>query len=187
MLRLLLVSDTHLAWKFIDEAAKLAKSHDVIICSGDLGVYNDETKKVSDLEAQSDMDRVLRRLEHGHDKPVYFLPGNHDAPSSFSSSLKLGSRAVNVHNLQCTLVPGLVLIGFGGAVPAYQNGYICWAGFPFTDHGMGEKLEKLWSQPRSPDDQVILITHCGPAEVLWSFFVCLFFVCLFVWFFFFFL
>lgn len=97
VLRLLCVSDTHLNWKHIDQAALLAPAHDVVLCSGDLGVYNHETKVVSDLVAQADMDEVLRRLEHGHDRPVFYVPGNHDAPSSFDPLLKMGARAVNVH------------------------------------------------------------------------------------------
>jgi Icc-related predicted phosphoesterase len=65
VIKLLCVSDTHLAWKFIDEAAKLAHKHDFVILTGDLGRFNHETKEVSDVEAQSDMDTVLRRLEAG--------------------------------------------------------------------------------------------------------------------------
>jgi hypothetical protein len=33
---------------------------------------------------------------------------------------------------------------------------------------MGEKLSQLIAQPRDDDDQVILMTHCGPSEVGFS-------------------
>ncbi len=171
-MRLLCVSDTHNAWDNVDKAALLAGSCDAVIVTGDLALYDDEKKlPAGEMEAEHDMDAVLRRLEHGHDRPVFFIPGNHDAPSSLREPGKrrLGSRAVTVHDqARMQLAEGLVLCGLGGSVPAYQNGYIVWAGFPFTEHVFGERLAAVWQRCASsaaPGEQVVLLTHVGPAEV----------------------
>ena len=64
------------------------------------------------------------------------------------------------------IAPGLIVCGFGGAVPGYQNGYNVWAHFPYNEHQYGEKLEKVWNETSPTDqEQVLLLTHCGPAEV----------------------
>jgi Icc-related predicted phosphoesterase len=169
--RLLCVSDTHNAWSNLDQAAQLARSCDAVLVTGDVGVYNDETKAVTEMEAEHDLDAALRRLEQGHDKPVYFLPGNHDAPVSLHEPKKrrFGARAVNLHDeAHVALAEGLVLLGLGGSVPAYSNGYIVWSGFPFTEHQFGQRLDALWSRASTElrdDEQVVLATHVGPAEV----------------------
>ncbi len=169
--RLLCVSDTHNAWSNLDKAARLAASCDAVLLTGDVGVYNHETKAVSELEAEHDLDAALRRLEQGHDRPVFFIPGNHDAPVSMREPKKrrFGARAVNLHDeARVPLADGLVMAGLGGSVPAYSNGYIVWAGFPFTEHQFGERLDALWSRTAAQlqgDEQVLLATHVGPAEV----------------------
>ena len=170
-LRLLVVSDTHNAWDNLDKAARLAPLFDALLVTGDLGLYNHETRAVTEMEAEHDLDAALRRLEQGHERPVFFLPGNHDAPVSMNEPKKrrFGARAVNLHDEACVpLAEGLALAGLGGSVPAYSNGYIVWSGFPFTEHQFGERLEALWRRAHAqlPEgQQLLLATHVGPAEV----------------------
>lgn len=38
--------------------------------------------------------------------------------------------SINVHGRCVRLADGLALVGFGGAVPAYRDGTVCWPGAP---------------------------------------------------------
>ena len=186
-LTILLLSDTHCAFDYLEHMARVAKKDlpDLIIISGDLATYHHEAQG-TEMESEFDFDKVLRTVEKDHEVPVFYLPGNHDPPSSYEPSKKFGGRSVNFHGKEVTVAPGLSLVGFGGAVPATQNGYECWSGFPYTEQQMGDKLRYLliwvfllpslifscerqvWEENCDGDkkeNDVVLVTHCGPFDI----------------------
>jgi Icc-related predicted phosphoesterase len=119
------------------------------------------------MAAEYDVDKVLTLLETGHDRPVYWLPGNHDPLSTYEQKKKFGKRSINLHGVsRFEIKTGLFVCGFGGAVPGYQNGYNVWAHFPFNEHQYGTRLSEVWETAESSEkEQFILLTHCGPSEV----------------------
>lgn len=188
--RILHVSDVHCdVARMRAVAAQAAQGrHDCIIVTGDLARYDHERHRGREMEAEADAHQVLLAVEEGHALPVYFLPGNHDAPALLAVPPvdARGRRAVNVHGCAAVpLAPGLSVCGLGGAVPAAQGGYIVWDGFPYTEQQvlgrpwrcvchymltsvaqMGVQLHALWETQlaRAPDDQVLLLMHCGPYD-----------------------
>ena len=170
MLRLMLVSDVHCSIENVRIVAKEAASSscDAIIVTGDLAKYNAEKDGENTLSSEADVDEVLRTLETSN-LPVYWLPGNHDPPACFdpNESIRMGSEmSRNIGGeSKVSLAKNLFLCGVGGAVPAYQDGYLVWAGFPYSEYELGEKLDEMWSAPKNESEQYILLTHCGPQSV----------------------
>ncbi len=85
-LRILHVSDTHCALDNVAAVARIAAQgqHDCVVLTGDLALYDHVRAGSNVKEAESDAHAVLLALEAGHELPVYFLPGNHDAPTLMS-------------------------------------------------------------------------------------------------------
>lgn len=174
--RILLVSDTHCALDKVGGVASRIPSLGItcVVCAGDLSNYVHGREDIlTSMQAQHDANEVLNALERGHDVPVYFLPGNHDAPSLLvleeqgeGKRSKVGTRAINVHGeVGLKIAPGLRVCGLGGSVPAVQGGYIVWDGFPYTEQQNGNHLQRLWNKASALDGQVLLVTHCGPYDV----------------------
>lgn len=65
------------------------------------------------------------------------------------SRVALTHPSVNVHGQSNVIVaPGLIVCGLGGAVPAVQNGYIVWEGFPYTEHQV--RAPSMLAHPGTP-------------------------------------
>ena len=76
------------------------------------------------------MVEVLRLLE-SFGCPVLYIPGNHDCLCQFENK-SLTDRSISLHKRQHKLADGLVLIGFGGSLPAFERaGEMVWEGYPF--------------------------------------------------------
>lgn len=58
------------------------------------------------------------------------------------------------------------MCGFGGSVPAYQDGKEKWEGYPFDDNeAMRRPLEALLPKAtHTSADQLLLVTHVGPTS-----------------------
>lgn len=173
--RLLCISDTHLAFDKLSRVGNLVLQHecDAVLLTGDLGNYHHERPHIiTEMQAEYDMDQVLKLVEQGHEKPVFFLPGNHDAPSTLQvpSLCKLGTRALNLHGQSRvpTSREGLFFCGLGGSVPATQSGYEVWTGFPYTEQKLGDALALMWNRSLAlaqVGDYFVLATHVGPFGV----------------------
>ena len=75
-----------------------------MILSGDLATYENERDKNNVMEAEYDVDKVLKILETGHDRPVYWIPGNHDPISTYEKQKKFGTRSINLHAVRILFV-----------------------------------------------------------------------------------
>lgn len=132
--RLLLVTDVHNAVSQCVKVAAFAQGHTAVLVTGDLSNYNHgRSDSISESEAEQQLQAVLRALETGHETPLFFIPGNHDAPSLFQPDAPrvAGTRSVALHaTAPVQLADGLVIMGLGGSVPATQDGYQAWEGFP---------------------------------------------------------
>jgi Icc-related predicted phosphoesterase len=118
-------------------------------------------------EVKTVVDTIL-----GLEKPTFFIPGNHDPVTMFThpSYARAVPRAggLNLHGQMLTLCPGLVIIAFGGSHPAFQDDKQKWNGFPYLSH---EEIDKaltayinLALEKVGEEEQVILMTHVGPAS-----------------------
>lgn len=77
---------------------------------------------------------------------------------------------LNVHSRKVTIAPKLHLLGFGGSVPAFQDGKELWKGFPYNSDAefakpLSEFLDPILEEEMvSLVDTYILMTHVGPAK-----------------------
>ena len=149
-LHALVVSDIHGAFAELRllrpwlRAAGL--SFDVVLCLGDLTSASmpAETQQ-ADNEAKASAARALRLLI-ALGAPLVFVPGNHDPMVLYAnaSSSALGlAGATNAHGRSVALAPGLRLLGWGGSIPATEEGRTVWAGWPFVEADMASGLASL--------------------------------------------
>ncbi|GET63988.1 Ser/Thr protein phosphatase family protein [Rhizophagus irregularis DAOM 181602=DAOM 197198] len=169
----LIVSDIHYR---LDNIKKLQiwliqkdrlKEIDFIIACGDLVNGTPITTEKDKQEFQE----VISALKC-FDKPLYYIPGNHDPDTSFlpqdqKDNLNQTSdeRPItrNFHNESVQLAPGLSIVGFGGSIdgstPPIKN-FMTHACPENTETFLAEKLPILIDQVNN--DDIILVTHFGP-------------------------
>eukprot|EP00965_Chrysotila_dentata_P209776 6185494-Pleurochrysis_carterae.AAC.8 len=142
-----------------------------VLLAGDLSTMPVTSSKPSEddvrefhLRAQ----RILHALS-ALNKPIYFVPGNHDAPSLFNATEPhAGLRGVyNVHGRAVALAPDLVLLGWGGSSDALEGGAVVWPGHPYTEPVVADGLSRLLRHARRAygSASMLLMSHCGPAGV----------------------
>jgi Icc-related predicted phosphoesterase len=153
---------------------------DVVLVSGDLADgpmdWNQTPEQIQ--RYRSDLKTVLDRLSQ-YKSEIYFIPGNHDALSTFKVSEDSPTFVpspppfpCNMHLKRAVIAPKLHLLGLGGSVPGYQEGEMIWDGFPYKtnaemDADVHKVLDPVFFEDTSclsDDDCVILMTHVGPAE-----------------------
>lgn len=206
-LKILLISDFHESSERIDQLAEYIRAHfitfDTVLYLGDFLSLTNPTE-AEQQQGLRDIEDVLEqfsaKLNNG--ERILYIPGNHDPQPLFGSTQGPAVPAVTehgvlLHNRLVKLCPKdetdgssnssrapLVLHGFGGSSPGFQNGEIIWAGFPFETDGDLEKgfrekkgsIESL-SVPvgknlvvvpttekaaAGADVSVVLVTHQGP-------------------------
>lgn len=96
---------------------------------------------------------------------MFFVPGNHDCKEFYTAQPNYNDF-YNMHNRRLELAEGLDLVGFGGSVPAYVNGELYWAGYPFLNE---DDIAEEWSKVKAIENtqsknQFIFLTHVGPRE-----------------------
>ncbi|CAG8650463.1 455_t:CDS:2 [Acaulospora morrowiae] len=165
----LLVSDIHYRLDNIEKLRNwlIEKDRlmeiDFVIVSGDLVNANYVTPLTTEKDRE-EFHEVLFALEK-LGKSVYYIPGNHDPDTSFLFSSDQGS-VINVHNKIVQLSPGLSILGFGGStdgVLKYSPETVVWPACPRnTESLLAEKLPILLDQV---EEEVILVTHVGPAKI----------------------
>ncbi|CAB4406408.1 unnamed protein product [Rhizophagus irregularis] len=170
----LIVSDIHYR---LDNIKKLQiwliqkdrlKEIDFIIACGDLVNGTPITTEKDKQEFQE----VISALKC-FDKPLYYIPGNHDPDTSFlpqdqKDNLNQTSdeRPItrNFHNESVQLAPGLSIVGFGGSIDGVLRNSpetVIWPACPEnTETFLAERLPILIDQVNN--DDIILVTHFGP-------------------------
>ena len=123
-MHILLVSDIHESWEYVEKLEKINKSYDFVLVSGDQANCNNligETTdpKLNQLAEESNkriIESLSKRLVDGG--KVFYIPGNHDAEILFrpDDEPKIGT-SMNIHTEVTEISPGLMLAGFGGSLP----------------------------------------------------------------------
>ncbi|ABM80290.1 metallophosphoesterase [Hyperthermus butylicus] len=141
MLRLLIISDVHAAFKKLEKLAAIER--DIVVLAGDLA-------RCGSVEEAA---RVLEILA-AQGAPVVWVPGNCDARSL--ADYTGPSNTFNVHG-RVVEVNGLVFVGVGGSTPT-----------PFsTPFEMGEDevaavLSKAFNSVAGRHARLVLVTHSPP-------------------------
>mmetsp|Transcript_13890 Transcript_13890/g.23033 ORF Transcript_13890/g.23033 Transcript_13890/m.23033 type:complete len:374 (-) Transcript_13890:77-1198(-) len=175
-LRILIVSDIH-----DDESSilrlrtwlvgnRMLDKIDLVVCSGDLSTMPATENAARDHGVQQEYEARANRVLHalaGFDKPVYFVPGNHDPLSLFNKSEAMESAPQAVHNMHgrvSVLSPGLLLMGWGGSSDAIENGQIVWAGFPLPESDTARGHQQLFEAAQG-HSSLLVLSHSGPSGV----------------------
>ena len=106
------------------------------------------------------------------------MPGNHEPTCLFEAARCDGDSdgdgdgdddqalAGNMHGRTARLAPGLRLLGWGGGVTATEDGAPVWPGWPTaTEEGLATGLSELLHSHGGAGDELVLLTHSGPAGV----------------------
>jgi uncharacterized protein len=132
-MRLLIFSDTHGRASMLDALAKKAKQADMLVCAGDITVF------------EEGLEMVLRRLDR-IGKPVLIIPGNHESPELLKAVCKLHKNITYIHG-KSYFKDGYCFIGFGSG------------GFSEKDKEFEDFAKKL----KIPEDNIlVLVTHAPP-------------------------
>lgn len=171
-MNVLLVSDVHLAIGNIEVVKDqlLDQQIHAVLLTGDIC-----NLKGTDYVNEEVLSKAARNIAHIIEKlnrianngKVYWIPGNHDPMPCFEGE-DLGG--INVHKKVVKLADGLVIAGFGGAVPAFdESGNEVWEGYPFENEKQFElefvpflNNQVLGSEHHG--NQILLMTHVGPYE-----------------------
>ena len=102
-MNLLLVSDLHLGYDQIEQMVKReieAKTKiDYVLASGDFNKINHDDPNLAEAEekkGEEELTRILEMLEV-FKAPIFYIPGNHDPKSLFSSKPALSAGSFNLH------------------------------------------------------------------------------------------
>ena len=188
---ILIISDIHMktesVLKLLDWNRDNNKTKfDMILITGDFDNLT-QYKKVADLPEYIESEKriqILIELLKVFNCPVYIIPGNHDPYSMFDTEISGrvlrrflqsgvvvgGFKIENMHKKKLYLSDRLVLIGHGGAVPAYDDPESTknfkWAGFPYDNEIELEQdfleTKKLIEEETNKGNTIILMTHVGP-------------------------
>ncbi|CAJ0753446.1 18853_t:CDS:2, partial [Entrophospora sp. SA101] len=148
------------------------KRHYTFLLVSDIHYHLEDIKKLKQWLLKRDrlkecvltMINELRNL----DKPLLYIPGNHDPDTSFTQSKDQDNggnnddkKCKNMHNQT------MQLVGFGGStngVLKNSPGTVVWPAYPKDSESLFTKnLPNLLNKVK--DDDIILVTHVGPADV----------------------
>ncbi|KAJ3362610.1 hypothetical protein GGF32_005850 [Allomyces javanicus] len=188
-LTLLHITDVHEAVDAVARVRTLLTTRvthiDAVLVTGDLlnlfHPLDDEPNQPyipTDAKVEAAWTRVLHDAIAtglaGATVPVMWVPGNHDPTESWDQKAWLDSKGPTnlhgVHGKPVRLAPGLVAVGLGGSVPADDTtGKPIWPGCPHrTDADFAAALAHDVTPhilaAANAGDQVVLLTHSGPAE-----------------------
>ena len=180
----LFFSDTHIPpnENFENLMADVASNNitfDAILIAGDLTNFQAEWQYdvEKNVESINNITLLLNLLSEkiSFNKPIFWVPGNHDAwdlflPSNATfNTFQLTNTSFNVHNRTVEICEkngiSLYITGIGGSTNStnYQN-ITAWPGFPWTEQEpyqelMFDLMEQIPSQA-----QTIFLSHVGPAD-----------------------
>ena len=123
-MKILLVSDIHEGWEYLEKLEKIEKSYDYVLVSGDQANCNNLIGETADPKhnqlAQESNERIIESLSKKlvDGGKVFYIPGNHDAEVLFrpDDQPKIGT-SMNIHTKVTEISSGLMLAGFGGSLP----------------------------------------------------------------------
>ena len=103
-LSILLASDVHESWEYLDKLEKIAKNYDIVLISGDQANVNNVNGETADPELNRVAEESNKRIVESLQKCLVeggmlaYIPGNHDAEILFKpdEAPKIGT-SVNVH------------------------------------------------------------------------------------------
>ncbi|CAJ0646477.1 11222_t:CDS:2 [Entrophospora sp. SA101] len=150
------------------------KRHYTFLLVSDIHYHLEDIKKLKQWLLKRDRLKELINELRNLDKPLLYIPGNHDPDTSFTQSKDQDNggnnddkKCKNMHNQTMQLEPGLSIVGFGGStngVLKNSPGTVVWPAYPKDSESLFTKnLPNLLNKVK--DDDIILVTHVGPADV----------------------
>jgi len=136
-MKILAFVDLHGNYKALKEIKKKAKQADLIVCAGDISIFENE------------LDLLLLQLNELK-KPVLIIPGNHEDDKDLSKLTKMFNNIIDIHK-KTFIKENCLFLGYGGS------------GFSMVDKEFIEtakKFEKIIKKHQ--DKKIILITHAPP-------------------------
>ena len=149
----------------------------LVIVGGDFDNLNDQSfsKEAENDESEARISSFLNFLEFFGCK-IYYVPGNHDPPTMFSSDdfpskrRSLTQNSFNSHKMVYKLGTNLSIVGVGGSIPALKKDTKTgdtenlWIGYPYPKDGdMEGDLEEVQRLiDASNGHQILFLSHNGP-------------------------
>ncbi|CAJ0853368.1 8682_t:CDS:2 [Entrophospora sp. SA101] len=144
------------------------KRHYTFLLVSDIHYHLEDIKKLKQWLLKRDRLKELINELRNLDKPLLYIPGNHDPDTSFTQSKDQDNggnnddkKCKNMHNQT------MQLVGFGGStngVLKNSPGTVVWPAYPKDSESLFTKnLPNLLNKVK--DDDIILVTHVGPADV----------------------
>lgn len=139
-MKLLAFVDMHGSNKALKKIKKQAKKADILICAGDLTIF------------ETNLDKLLFQLDKLK-KPVLIIPGNHESEASIKQLSKMFENITNIDE-KSHIIEDYLFLGYGGG------------GFSMVDKHfikVSKKFEKkIKKSGKNPENKVILVTHAPP-------------------------
>lgn len=129
--------DMHGSHKALEEIKKKAKNADIIVCAGDISIF------------ENNLDKLFFELNKPN-KPLLIIPGNHESTEDIEHLSKFFENIFNIDR-KGFIKENCLFIGYGGG------------GFSMVDkefERLGERLEKEVKKHKGK--KIILITHSPP-------------------------
>ena len=136
-MKALVFTDIHGKMQFFDALKKKAEHADVILCTGDFTVFEQQTEK------------VLYQL-HKFGKPVFLIHGNHELAQNVDFACRKYPEFVFLHK-KAHLLGDCLFMGFGGG------------GFSFVDREFERHTEYFVKKMKQhPQTKKVLLLHGPP-------------------------
>ncbi|CAG9329698.1 unnamed protein product [Blepharisma stoltei] len=163
-LNFLVVTDSHEGYEELETIVEKSKP-DIVLHAGDFSRGYDNLPSVwRQLE-------ILEQL----DKPIYWIPGNHDHncfilhmnplrefPGNFCEYLS-SKKFILLGDVAHEIVPGLFIAGLGGAPPSFVGDEERYYGKPYQTRTICNWVVRRVLHPQlHMPGQYILLTHFGP-------------------------
>ena len=134
-MKILAFVDMHGSNKALEKIKDRAKDVDIIVCAGDLTIFENEMEKLM---------MQLNKLK----KPVLMIPGNHEDEQDLSQLCRVFDNITDI-NEKSFVFGEHIFFGYGGG------------GFSMVDSHF-DKLSKKFIKEIDKDKKVVLVTHAPP-------------------------
>lgn len=135
-MKILAFVDLHENYKAFKNIKEKAKKADIIVCAGDISIFEDRLKE------------FLLKLDK-LDRPVLMIPGNHESNKSVNKHIK---KLANITNIDKSVFmkDEHIFLGYGGGCFSMKD--------PSFDNVAAKFKKKI------KDKKVILVTHAPPYD-----------------------
>ena len=134
-MKVMAFTDWHASLSAFAEAKEKAKDVDLIICTGDFTIFQNQ-------------ERMLLRLMNNMGKPVLLVPGNHEDEIGLRDAC-IGLKNIIYLHAASYQIGEYIFFGYGGG------------GFSYEDKGF-EKTAKILKKELPKKYKMILLTHQPP-------------------------